>query len=141
MSEREYAQLKRMLGCQNVRELLPLAGQHLYIEIPLLIESLGKIWGYRTLRRTRIGRTPQCPVHQISPRVSHVQSSTVVLVSTGHSGAFHRTHHTRCPMRSSKLPELGNAHRTRLTHHHRTRHRVLCSPALWLRATSAGTGC
>jgi hypothetical protein len=43
------------------------------------------------------------------PHVSRVQSSTAVSVSTVRSGAFHRTHHTRRSMRSSKLPELRNA--------------------------------
>jgi hypothetical protein len=41
MSEREYAQLKRMLECQNIQERLPLAGQYIFIRIPNEIEPLG----------------------------------------------------------------------------------------------------
>jgi hypothetical protein len=34
MSEREYAKLKRMLGCQNVQERLPLTSQYIFIRVP-----------------------------------------------------------------------------------------------------------
>jgi hypothetical protein len=44
--------------------------------------SLGKNRGHR-LRHTGIGHTQQHPVHQISPRVSRIQSLTVVSASTG----------------------------------------------------------
>jgi hypothetical protein len=66
----------------------PLSQPNIYIyrerEIPLRIEPLGKNRGHRMLRRTGIGRTQQRPVHQISPCVSRVQSSTVVSASTEH---------------------------------------------------------
>jgi hypothetical protein len=40
MSEREYAQLKRMLGCQKVQEGPLGAGQQVFIGAPKIIESL-----------------------------------------------------------------------------------------------------
>jgi hypothetical protein len=113
--------------------------KQVYIEIPFRIEPLDRNRGHRTLRHTGIGRTQQRLVHQISPHFLRVQSSTVVSANSGRSSAFHRTHHTRCPMRSSKLPESRNAHWTRQTQHHRMRHYVLCSLALLSHATSAGT--
>jgi hypothetical protein len=52
MSEREYAKLKRMLGCQNIQERLPLAGQYIFIRVPNEIEPLGtepfSTWVHRT---------------------------------------------------------------------------------------------
>jgi hypothetical protein len=133
--EEKFSSSKYVSSVQRVKRENPKLAKQVYIEIPFRIELLGRNRGHRTL-----GRTQQRPMHQILPRVLCVQSTTVISMNTGRSGAFHRTHHTRCPMRSSKLPELGNAHRTRPTQHHRTRHRVLCSPALLPRATSAGTG-
>jgi hypothetical protein len=138
--EGKFSSSKYVSSVQRVKGRDPKPAKQVYKEIPFRIEPLGRNRRHRTLRRTGIGRTHQRPVHQILPRVSHIQSSMAVSVSTGCSGAFHRTHHTRCPMRSSKLPELRNAHRTCPTQHHRTRHRFLCSPALLPCATSAGTG-
>jgi hypothetical protein len=137
--EGKFSSSKYVSSVQRVKRENPKPTEQVYIEIPFQIESLGRNQGHQTLRRTGIGRTQQRPVHQILPRVLHIQSSTVISPNTGRSSAFHRAHHTRCPMRSSKLPELENAHRTRQTQHHRTRHRVLCSPALLPRTMSAGT--
>jgi hypothetical protein len=40
MSGREYAQLKRILGCQNVQDRLLLADQYIFIRVPNEIELL-----------------------------------------------------------------------------------------------------
>jgi hypothetical protein len=140
MSGGEVLLLKVCLKCLKSQEFRPKTGQPSIYRDTLSNRAVGQK-----------SRAPDAPTHrhrkhsavsgyQISPRVLHVQSSAVVSTNSGRSSAFHRTHHTWCPMWSSKLPEFGNVHRTRPTQHHRTRHHVLCSPALLPRATSAGTG-
>jgi hypothetical protein len=136
----KFSNSKYVSSVQRVKRGDPKPVKQVYIEISFRIEPLGRNRGHQTLRRTGIRRIQQRPMHQISPRVLRVQSSTVISANTGRSSAFHRTHHMRCPMRSNKLLELRNAHRTRPMQHHRTRHHVLCSLALLPRATSAGIG-
>jgi hypothetical protein len=70
MSRREYAQLKRMLGCQKVQERLPLAGQYIFIRVPNEIESLGTkpffVRVHRMCRCSRTGRWPASGGHPAS---------------------------------------------------------------------------
>jgi hypothetical protein len=55
MNGREYALLKRMLGCQNIQERLSLADQYIFIRVPNEIEPLGT-----ESFSTRVHRTRRC---------------------------------------------------------------------------------
>jgi hypothetical protein len=119
MSGREYAKLKRMLGCQNVQDTVLLAGQTC-IYIPLRIEPLGKNRGHRTLRRTGIGRTSsvRCTRSCHLSRAFKVQWSFHRAPDA--SDAQHSESDAKHPMHSSKQLETIFDHQTRLTVGQRT---------------------
>jgi hypothetical protein len=106
--------------CQKSKREAPMAGQYIYIEIPLRIELLSNYAGTER-SDAHASDAPSSVRCSCSRHVSLlIQRSTVDPVATGRVRRLRSASDAQRAMRSSKGPEPVLTHRTRLTARHQT---------------------